>query len=437
MEQKTIGKFITALRKANGMTQKELAEKLNVSDKTISRWERDEGSPDLSMIPVIAEIFEVTCDELLRGERKSPARRAEEASEEVKETSPKAEKQRQRLLKLTFSRYQSRTYIAMGISVVGLIAALICNLAFLKALLGFFVGTIFFVTSVICQFIFMNRAFFGVEDAELGEEELSGFKRRVISLGMKAIGLNVGFVGFTSPFLLLDAYVGLDADSMLLLGGITAAVVLLLYAIICYFLKTAFDKRGVYHLSEKEVEVYGHNQLLIRRSAGVLIILLIITFVAQQLLTNIYGPFSIMKGTTFTDYESFVTFMEQDIPYEPYYNYYGGAVREEPVMAITQVDEVEYYDEYGNVISEEEARHRTIEDAKGNVVCEYIDRNETVYSIRYSVQEDTVLPITVHTHRDLDNARAVVRGRNIMFAFGYGLEVLAVVAFYLIKRQRL
>ena len=64
MEKKTIGSFITALRKANGMTQKDLAEKLNVSDKTISRWERDDGTPDLSVIPVIAEIFGVTCDEL-------------------------------------------------------------------------------------------------------------------------------------------------------------------------------------------------------------------------------------------------------------------------------------------------------------------------------------------------------------------------------------
>ena len=71
MEPKTIGNFITTLRKANGMTQKELAEKLNVSDKTVSRWERDDGAPDLSVIPVIAEIFGVTCDELLRGERKT------------------------------------------------------------------------------------------------------------------------------------------------------------------------------------------------------------------------------------------------------------------------------------------------------------------------------------------------------------------------------
>ena len=41
MEKKTIGGFIAALRKANGMTQKELAERLHVSDKTVSRWGRD------------------------------------------------------------------------------------------------------------------------------------------------------------------------------------------------------------------------------------------------------------------------------------------------------------------------------------------------------------------------------------------------------------
>ena len=76
MEKRTIGQFIAALRKASGMTQKELAEKLNVSDKAVSRWERDESAPDLSLIPVIAEIFGVTSDEILRGERacaKEPA----------------------------------------------------------------------------------------------------------------------------------------------------------------------------------------------------------------------------------------------------------------------------------------------------------------------------------------------------------------------------
>ena len=63
----------------------------------------------------------MTCDELLRGERKPPAARAEAA--EPSEIAPKAEKQRQRLLKLTLSQYKNRTCIAMGVSVTGVIAA--------------------------------------------------------------------------------------------------------------------------------------------------------------------------------------------------------------------------------------------------------------------------------------------------------------------------
>ncbi len=69
MKNQTIGEFIAVLRKSKGMTQKQLAEILSVSDKTISHWERNESSPDLSMIPIIAEVFSVSCDELLRGEK--------------------------------------------------------------------------------------------------------------------------------------------------------------------------------------------------------------------------------------------------------------------------------------------------------------------------------------------------------------------------------
>lgn len=98
MEKKTIGGFIAALRKANGMTQKDLAEQLNVSDKTVSRWELDDGAPDLAVIPVIAEIFNVTCDELLRGERKSPTERAETTEET--ESTPQSRKTTPALVKV-------------------------------------------------------------------------------------------------------------------------------------------------------------------------------------------------------------------------------------------------------------------------------------------------------------------------------------------------
>lgn len=257
MEKKTIGGFIAALRKANGMTQKDLAERLNVSDKTVSRWERDDGAPDLAVIPVIAEIFDVTCDELLRGERKSPTERAE-ATEES-EPTPKAEKQRQRLLKSTLSQYKNHTYIAMGVSVVGIIVALICNLAFLKAVLGFFLGAIFFAASIVCQAVFVNKAFFSVEDAGLDAAVLSDYKRKVVDLAKKSIGLTVAFIGFTFPLILVDAYMGLGSDSLLIWGAMGASAFLLIYAIALYFLNASLLRKSVYSLSERESAIYLHR----------------------------------------------------------------------------------------------------------------------------------------------------------------------------------
>ena len=67
-----MGSFIAALRKANGLTQQDIADRLNVSNKAVSRWERDECMPDIMLIPALAELLGVTCDELLRGEKKKP-----------------------------------------------------------------------------------------------------------------------------------------------------------------------------------------------------------------------------------------------------------------------------------------------------------------------------------------------------------------------------
>ena len=65
----TMGQRLLALRTRAGLSQEALAEQLGVSRQAVSRWERDESAPDLYLIPVIAEIFGVTSDELLLGKR--------------------------------------------------------------------------------------------------------------------------------------------------------------------------------------------------------------------------------------------------------------------------------------------------------------------------------------------------------------------------------
>ena len=66
MKKETFGNMVAVLRKEKGMTQLELAEKMGVTDKAVSKWERDLSFPDVSSIPKLAEILEVSVDELMQ-----------------------------------------------------------------------------------------------------------------------------------------------------------------------------------------------------------------------------------------------------------------------------------------------------------------------------------------------------------------------------------
>lgn len=114
MEAKSIGKFIATLRKANGYTQAQLAEMLGVSNKTISNWENEVSYPDLSLIPVIADLFNVTSDELLRGAKDNQNVQIENKPiEQYNET--KASKIKENLKKNLMNKYSNQIFISLGI----------------------------------------------------------------------------------------------------------------------------------------------------------------------------------------------------------------------------------------------------------------------------------------------------------------------------------
>lgn len=64
-----MGEFLALLRRANGFTQQEVADKLNISNRTLSSWETDRTTPDILLLPAIADLYGVTVDELLRCEK--------------------------------------------------------------------------------------------------------------------------------------------------------------------------------------------------------------------------------------------------------------------------------------------------------------------------------------------------------------------------------
>ena len=66
MENKeTLGTRIAALRKEKGLTQEQLAEKVGVSAQAVSKWENDVSCPDITLLPLLADLFGVSVDELL------------------------------------------------------------------------------------------------------------------------------------------------------------------------------------------------------------------------------------------------------------------------------------------------------------------------------------------------------------------------------------
>ncbi|MBR2466589.1 MAG: helix-turn-helix domain-containing protein [Clostridia bacterium] len=69
MDQIKIGKFIAECRKKNGLTQMQLAEMLNITDRAVSKWERGIAMPDTSIMLMLCDIFGISVNELLRGEK--------------------------------------------------------------------------------------------------------------------------------------------------------------------------------------------------------------------------------------------------------------------------------------------------------------------------------------------------------------------------------
>lgn len=429
MEKKTIGSFIATLRKANGMTQKELAEKCNVSDKTISRWEREDGVPDLALIPVLAEIFGVTCDELLRGEKLRKEKREEEGQQEFLDNCRK--KQRRRILAVGLTKYKNKSFIAVGVVILGMIAAMIGNLGFLRAYVGFFAGVIFYLTGVICQIIFLNHAMLTVEDEEGDAEEIGAFRRKVVRLAEVSIGLAVVLLAATLPLgFVQDTYMGLSAESWLRYGSVYGVVALAIVCVVCHFFNGKLFKKAGYNSGEKEEKKYRYNYELVQRCVAFTALIMLLTGIFHNIATCGGSEVDLSEGTEFYDYESFGEYMARPEVRSHYYGDGMGAIAVEPVGKPT------YYDALGNVITEEEALTRELYDGNGNVVYRYVDRNENVCSVRYSVTEgdEDCLPITVITYDDLQSGRMKLQMLNILFGTLYCLEAVIGVSVYYKKR---
>ena len=120
MDQIKIGSFLKELRQEKGMTQEQLAEQLNVSNRSVSRWETGSNLPDLSMLIILAEYYDVTVGEIIDGKRKS-----EKMNEEVKDTLEKV---------VSYNEMRNLKSMKKGIMTMGIVFLIMVQISLWKEL---------------------------------------------------------------------------------------------------------------------------------------------------------------------------------------------------------------------------------------------------------------------------------------------------------------
>lgn len=143
MDYNKIGAFIATERKAKKLTQTKLAEKLFISEKTISKWENGNGIPDTNTLPKLCEIFEVSLNELLNGERLTSENYANKAETKLLELQKVKEDGDKKLLfseivigVLSLIILLSLTFIASFLKMENWLRIFLIVFGFLTAIVG-------------------------------------------------------------------------------------------------------------------------------------------------------------------------------------------------------------------------------------------------------------------------------------------------------------
>lgn len=132
MDQVKTGRFIKACRKEKNFTQREVAERLNISEKTVSKWETGNGLPEVGLMLPLCELLEISVNELLSGERLDEKKYFEKAEQNIMSLiQEKAEAKK----KLIIAFITGFAMLAAGLTII-LLAGLLEMPTWLKIVLG-------------------------------------------------------------------------------------------------------------------------------------------------------------------------------------------------------------------------------------------------------------------------------------------------------------
>lgn len=180
MDLEKVGKFIRDKRKDKNLTQLELAEKIFVSEKTISKWETGKGFPDTSLMIPLCEVLEISANELLSGEEIKDDKTYKEMAEknliELKDGQAKINKH---LLNMEYFIIVSAIVLFLACALIVSYCALPTYVRIILLVLGFLNILVMFIVSVIIE---TKVGFY--ECGKCGHKYIPTYKQSVNSMHM-------------------------------------------------------------------------------------------------------------------------------------------------------------------------------------------------------------------------------------------------------------
>ncbi len=383
----TLGAFIASLRKEKGLTQRELSEMLCVSDKTVSHWERDETSPDISLLPIIADIFGITVDELLKGGRNGQEKAQNEEKKDENTGILYA-------LDIAFNRFRTRNFISIALSVIAILCGLIVGY-FKTVEAGYLVFIAVLIVPILLTALFRGGFTSNLVSPYTDKEHLKNYGKKANRITL----LNLYFAFIC--FILYSSRIMLfyTADIVLFLLVFLASGVLIL---LC---EKALRKKELVSFSDKPLIIKKKN--LLKVFSFLLCALMLFTVYLSYMSTDETDIMYEKAEYTLVSETDFVSLMEKKVPApDEIYGRQDGRFEDTELLPSDSGTEYTFYPDFG---ADSTAIMLLDPDGDGEITFTY----NNLEIGRYSYYPDE--GFRVYTHAQLIKAREETEKANAVF----------------------
>jgi len=408
MARQPIGEFLATLRKAHGYTQQQVADELGISNRTLSAWEQGRAYPDILTLPALAELYGVTADEIINGERAKTG----DSAGAIEELSEKAQT---KLNKKRLSQYSNNCVIFTVIGSIGAalyalgsFCAFLWIIAFFESWFGIALEVLG-VVSVILSWILAN-AFYrnaltvcGVCGDEPNGRQ-SAFAINAIKIKKRVFEIS-GWLWFASAVAVFVLFILNRGPWTYAAFPLLISIALLIYGHVAT--ANTLKQYG----GEAEIKVQKYNGKLFKLCAALSATSAVLALVFMIVFSNVSVTGTVYKGVDRADAVGYVHTLvikeeaygiapgaySLDIPEEiptdgSYFNVYGDYIFARAVFRFSdngyKVTDLNIY--YGEKISATENKYEYHVLASAPQITVNGEENAMVFNVRYSDTDGTV-----------------------------------------------